>query len=431
MPRKIRCGLRLACCLIVTFCISSPRLLPAVEKDQLANWPQFRGNQGNGLALTSELPTQWSADQNVEWKVAIHDRGWSSPVAEGEEIWLTTASEDGLRMFVLCVDASSGAIKHDILLFTNDSVQPDFHVTNSYASPTPVLDQRHVYVHFGSYGTACLRRDNGQVVWQRRDLPCNHYRGAGSSPVLYQNLLIFHMDGFDHQYAIALNCETGQTVWKKDREIDYGSDNGDFYKAFSTPIVIRVGDRDQLISPASKACVALDPRTGAEIWRVRYDEHSTTVRPVFDGSRIYLSTGFGKAKMICVRVDGSGDVTDSHVDWVQQKSIGSKPSPVLVGNRLFDVTDDGILERIDVDSGEIVWRERLGGKFSASLLATAKYLSAFDHDGKGYVYTVADDPQVVSVNTLPDGCNASPAVIGNALIVRTTTHLYRLADHNE
>jgi len=398
-----------------------------VEKQELASWHQFRGPSGDGLALEADLPTVWSEDQNIQWKIPIHGRGWSSPVVDQGEIWLTTATEDGLKMSVLCIALDTGKVKHDQLLFENETVQPDFHVTNTYASPTPILDAEHVFVHFGAYGTACLKRSDCSVLWQRRDLKCNHFRGAGSSPILYDNLLIFHMDGFDYQYAVALNRQTGETVWKKDRDIEYGTDNGDFFKAFSTPIIINVAGQDQLISPTSKACLALDPRTGDEIWRVRYEEHSTTVRPVFDGHRVYISTGFGKAKMLCVRVDGQGDVTETHVDWIQHKSIGAKPSPVLVSGRLFDVTDDGILERIDLQTGEIVWRERLGGKFSASLLATAQHVYAFDHDGAGYVFTNSDEPQLVATNKLTDGCNASPAVVGNSLLVRTTTHLYHIA----
>lgn len=390
------------------------------------HWRQFRGGPANGVVTEADLPLQWSDSENVVWKTPVHGRGWSSPIVDGEEVWLTTATEDGLKMSVMCFDLASGQIRHDRLIFENAEVQPDFHVTNSYASPTPVLDEDHVYVHFGSYGTACLDRKTCRVMWQRRDLPCNHFRGAGSSPVLVDGLLIFHMDGFDHQYAVALDSRTGATVWKKDRDVEYGTDNGDFYKAFSTPLLITVNGQQQLISPASMACMALDPHTGEEIWRVRYEEHSTTARPVFDGQRIYFSTGFGKAKMMCVRVDGTGDVTDTHVEWVQLKSIGSKPSPVLVNGLLFDVTDDGILERIDTQSGEIVWKVRLGGKFSASLLATASRLYAFDHDGAGYVYSVASEPELLAENMLPDGCNASPAVSGNSLIVRTTTHLYRL-----
>ena len=418
--RRGRAGLGAAQILAIWLCLVS--LAPAEER---ASWREFRGNQGNGLAADAKLPTHWSDTENVRWKTPIHGRGWSSPVVDGHQIWLTTATEDGMKMYAVCVDLETGRIQHDKLLFENSHVQPDFHVTNTYASPTPVLDDECVYVSFGAYGTACLNRQTAEVLWQRRDLPCNHYRGAGSSPILVDQLLIFHMDGFDYQYAIALDRQTGDTVWQAHRDIDYGTEDGDQHKAYSTPIVIEVAGQKQLISPASKSCLALNPQTGEEIWRVRYDEHSTTVRPLFDGRRIYLSTGFSKAKLICVRVDGSGDVTDTHVEWQQAQGIGCKPSPVLVGQRLFDITDDGIISRIDLLSGEVQWRKRLGGKFSASLLATQDALYAFDHDGQAYVFTVADEPQLISENKLPEGCNASPAVAGDSLIVRTTTHLYR------
>ena len=393
-----------------------------------ANWFQFRGPQGDGTAPGQHPPTSWSETENVRWKTPIHGRGWSSPVVLGDEVWLTTATTDGKKMYAVCVDLESGKIKHDKLLFENTEVQKDHHETNTYASPTPVLDEQFVFIHFGSYGTACLRRDNCDVVWQRRDLPCNHFRGPGSSPILYKNLLIFHQDGFDFQYVVALDRKTGNTVWKADRDIAYGTDNGDVFKAFCTPLVIDVAGHKQLVSPASKACLVLDPDTGKEIWRVRFEEFSATARPLFDGKRLYLNTGFGKAQLYCVDADGKGDVTDSpKVIWTQRKSIGSKPSQILVGGRMFSVTDDGIVARLSVATGEVVWQERLGGKFSSSLVATDEHLFAFDHDGKGYVFTVADEPKKVSENNLPDGCNASPAIVNDSLIVRTTTQLYRIA----
>ncbi len=412
--------LGVGCVLLLT------QISPA-QTTEAANWFQFRGPLGNGTAPGQQPPTTWSVGENVRWKTAIHGRGWSSPVVLGNEVWLTTATLDGKQQFAVCVDLETGQIKHDKLIFENVEVQKDHHETNTYASPTPILDDKYVFVHFGSYGTACLRRDTCEVVWQRRDLPCNHFRGPGSSPVFYKNLLIFHQDGFDFQYVVALDRATGETVWKADREIDYGTDNGDVFKAFCTPIIIDVAGQKQLISPASKACLALDPDTGKEIWRVRYQEFSATARPLFDGSRLYINTGFGKAQMYCVKADGHGDITDSDkIVWTQRKGIGSKPSQILVGGRLFGVTDDGIVARISTENGEIVWQDRLGGKFSASLVATDAYLYAFDHEGKGYVYTLADEPQQVSVNQLPDGCNASPAIVQNSLIVRTTTHLYRI-----
>lgn len=388
-------------------------------------WHEFRGDAHDGTALKQRPPLEWGEDKNIQWKVAIHDRGWSSPVVAEDQVWLTTATEDGKKMYALCVSLSTGKRIHDLLVFENETLQADYHVTNSYASPTPVLDDKHVYVHFGAYGTACLDRTSGRVVWQRRDLPCNHYRGPGSSPILYKNLIIFHMDGFDYQYVVALDKQTGETVWKRDRDIEYGTDNGDYYKAYSTPLIINVAGQDQLVSSTSKATVVLNPLTGEEFWRVRYPEFSATARPLFDGKHLFLNTGFGKAQMICVLADGKGDVTDSKILWAQKRGVGSKPSQILVGGRLFSVTDDGVLSRIDTATGELAWQKRVGGNFSSSLVATDEHFFAFDHEGKSYALTVADQPEVVSENTLPDGCRASPAIVDDSLIVRTITHLYR------
>ncbi len=387
-------------------------------------WHEFRGDFHDGTALNQNPPTSWSEEKNLKWKCAIHGRGWSSPVVSGNNIWLTTATEDGLKMSAICVAMDSGKIIHDFVVFENKEVQPDFHVTNSYASCTPVVDDQYAWIHFGAYGTACIDQATGKKIWERRDLPCNHFRGPGSSPILYKDLLIFHMDGFDHQYVIALNKKSGETVWKKNREIEYGTENGDYYKAYSTPLVINVGGQDQLVSSTSKATLVLDPSTGNEIWRVRYNEFSATARPLFDGKYLYLNTGFGKAQMLCIEADGKGDVTDTKVRWGQKKGIGSKPSQVLVDNRLFSVTDDGVVSRIDTSNGEIAWQKRIGGNFSSSLVATKKHLFALDHDGKGFVFTLADEPELVSENALPDGCRASPAIVNDCLIIRTVSHLY-------
>ncbi len=328
-------------------------------------WPQFRGPLGNGHADTTDLPSTWSEEENVVWKTAIHGRGWSSPVADEGRIWMTTATSDGKQMFAVCVEFATGNILHDLKLFDVESPR-EIHKFNSYASPTPVIDGRRVYIHFGSYGTACLDAESGELLWSRRDLPCNHWRGPGSSPTIFENLLIMHFDGYDYQYVVALDKHTGETRWKKDREIDYGTDDGDLMKAFCTPIVIEAGGRLQLISPAAKATIAYDPRTGEEIWRVRYDQHSATARPVFGHDLVFLNTGFSKAELLAVRPEGQGDLTDTHVVWSSKRSIGSKPSHLLVEDLLYVVHDSGVLSCFEAKSGQTVWTHRLGGNFSAS-----------------------------------------------------------------
>lgn len=401
---------------------------PSPVWTQPGEWPQFRGPQGEGFSDHQQVPVRWSETEHVVWKTALHDRGWSSPVAWDEStVWCTTATPDGQRMALLGVDFATGRLVHDIHLFDNDKVS-EIHATNSYASCTPTVDEDHVYAHFGSYGTACVDSRTGQVVWQRRDLPCEHFRGPGSSPILFDDLLIIHYDGFDYQYVVALDKRTGRTVWKRDRDIEYGTDDGDLKKAFCTPLLIRVGDGWQLISPTSKATLALDPRTGEEIWRVRYDTFSATARPLFRGDLLFVNTGFSKADLWAVRPDGRGDVTDSHVVWKQTQSVGSKPSAVLYNGLLFGVHDAGVASCWEADTGKRVWAERLGGNYSASLLRAGDRVYFFNEEGTTTVVQADRQYQLLATNQLDDGCMSSPAVIGDSLIVRTKTHLYRLAD---
>jgi len=328
-------------------------------------WPEFRGPTGDGISLQTGLPLHWSETENVVWKTPIHDRGWSSPVVWDDQIWLTTATTDGKKMFAVCVDKETGKIRHDIHLF--DVKQPrEIHLTNSYASPTPVIEQGRVYVSFGSYGTACLATSSGKVLWQRRDLPCNHWRGPGSSPILFEDRLILNFDGYDYQYVVALDKTTGKTIWKQQRDIDYETDDGDFKKAFCTPAVIQVDGSWQLISPAAKAAISYDPRTGREIWRIGYDNHSATARPLFGHGLVYINSGFSKAQLFAVRPTGTGDVTDSHVAWVERKGIGSKPSHLLYGDWIFGIHDRGTAACFRAETGEKVWEKRIPGNYSAS-----------------------------------------------------------------
>jgi outer membrane protein assembly factor BamB len=184
------------------------------------NWPQFRGPEGNGVSDARGLPLRWSEKENVKWKTPIHGRGWSSPVIWGKQVWMTTATEDGRDQYAVCVDCETGKVLHDIPVFHNDK-PPAIATMNSYASPTPVIEQGRVYVNFGAYGTACLDTATGKEIWSRRDITCNHAAGPGSSPVLADDLLVWPMDGLDAQYVIALHTKTGKTAWKTNRSTDF------------------------------------------------------------------------------------------------------------------------------------------------------------------------------------------------------------------
>ncbi len=388
-------------------------------------WPQFRGPDGQGHAVDSDPPLTWSEQENVVWKTAIHGRGWSSPVIWDDQIWLTTATDDGHEMFAVCVDRQDGRIVRDLQLFHND--KPDDTKTfNSYASPTPVIEAGRVYIHFGSYGTACLDTADGHVIWQRRDLPCNHWRGPGSSPILFENLLILQYDGHDYQYIAALDKETGATVWKKDREIDYLSNDGDLRKAFCTPLVIDTAGQLQLISTCANGALSYDPRTGDVLWKVHFENHSAAARPLFDGDLVYINTGFSKADLWAVRPDGRGDVTDSHVVWKRSKSIGSQPSPLLVEGLIYSVHDAGVASCIDAATGEEVWLKRLGGNFAASPILAGGRIYLCDREGDTLVLAPGREYQELAKNKLDDGCMASPAALGKSLFLRTQSHLYRI-----
>jgi outer membrane protein assembly factor BamB len=408
------------------FLLVATLALPVAAED---NWPQFRGPQGDGTSDATGLPTTWSEKENIKWKTPLHDRGWSSPVVWDDQIWVTAAPEDGTKDFAICVDKNTGKIIHDIHLWDVEKPFPLGNPLNGYASCTPAIEAGRIYVHFGSYGTACLDTKSGKILWQRRDLKCEHFRGPGSSPILFENLLIFHMDGFDFHYIIALNKQTGETAWKTDRSIDYGTTDGDRMKSFATPVIIQAAGKTQLISPSSMATMSYDPRTGREYWRVHYNSHSGAAMPLFGHGLLYLNTGFGKADLMAVRPDGEGDVTATHVVWTAKKSIGSKPSQVLADDLIFNVHDDGVASCLDAKTGEELWTRRLGGKFSASpIYADGKVYFLGDDSHATTVVKAAREYTELAKNNLDEGFMASPAVTGKALILRTRSAIYRVEE---
>ena len=389
-------------------------------------WPQFRGPTGDGLSDAVGLPLTWSETENVAWKTPIHGRAWSSPVVLGNQIWMTTAPEDGSEMSAVCVALDSGRIVHDIRLFSDNVVTQEMIALNTFASPTPVIEEGRVWVHFGVYGTACLDTSTGDVLWTRRDIHCDHFRGPGSSPIVYDDLLIFHMDGIDVQYVVALDKTTGKTRWKTDRSIDLLAYIPDQRKAYSTPLLIEVDGRTQLLSTGSQGSYAYDPATGKELWRIRHDGYSNASRPLFADGLAYVNTGFGKAHLWAVRCDGRGDVTDTHVEWTRTKAVPAKPTPVLVDGLIFMADDNGVASCLEAATGKVVWQKRIGGKHSASPIHAQRRIYFFSHEGETTVIAAARQFKELAKNQLEAGFMASPAVVGKSLILRTKTHLYRI-----
>lgn len=390
------------------------------------NWPEFRGPNGVGVAPDADLPAEFGDEKNVVWKTPIHGKGWSSPVVWGDQVWVSTATDDGLKMAALCVDAKSGKVVHDLLLFENKSVSPDQHAANSFASPTPAIEEGRVYVHFGHYGTACVDTKTGKVVWSRRDIEVDEYRGPASSPILFENLLIFDCDGVDKQFVIALDKRTGKAVWKTDRNIDYGTEVGDYKKAYGTPTIFEIDGKPQMIAPAAVETVAYDPWTGKELWQVKHGWMNASARPLFIHGLVLIAAGKDDSSLIAVK-PGSGDVTESGVVWKSGKAVAQKPSPLLIDGLLYMISDNGIASCRDPKTGEIHWTERVQGEYWASPVSDGKKIFCFSKDGRAPVFA-ADGKKfkLLGDNKFEEGFHSTPAIADGAMFVRSRHHLYRI-----
>lgn len=405
-----------------------------------ADWPDYRGPWHNGHVSAPGdtkpvgLPTKWSESENVKWKTLIPYRGWSTPVILNGQIWLTTATEDGRDFFAVCVDEQSGKMLFNEKLFHCETPEPLGNDVNGYASPSAALEPGRVYVHFGSYGTTCLDTKTFKAIWKRADLPCRHFRGPGSSPLIFKNLLMLSMDGIDLQYVVALDKQTGKTVWKTDRTANWDdldkdgapTRGGDFRKAFSTPLIIEAGGVTQMISSGSKAAYAYDPATGRELWKVNTAAHSPATRALFDKGLVFFATGSGKSEYLAVRPDGRGNVTDSHVVWRTPRGAPRLVSPVLADGLLYLLGEGGIMRCLEAATGNEVWQERVAGECYASPIVGDGYIYCGDINGKMTVLKAGRSFEVVVMNTLDDGFMASPAVSGKAMFLRTKKNLYRI-----
>lgn len=412
------------------------------------SWPQFRGPTGQGYASRSEVPVTWSENENVAWSVELPGRGWSSPVVADGQVWLTTALEapadpklakekrgkgfmapqldvaGEVTLEAICVDLADGKIKHKITLFEVD--EPDaIHKLNSFASPTPVLDDGRLFCHFGTFGTAAVDTASGEILWKTR-LPLQHNVGPGSSPIVYRDLLIIPCDGVDQQYVCALDCNTGEQVWKSDRPPIRSAD-GDRRKAYSTPLMVRRDEGDEVIIPGAQWVCSYEPLTGKELWRVDHGSGFSNVpRPVCAYDRVYICTGFVRPELWAIRLGGSGDVTESRVEWKQTEQIPTMSSPIVVGDEIYLISDKGIATCFDAITGKELWKERVSGNYSASPLYVDGRIYFFSREGKATAIKPGRQFEQIATCELPGGYMASPAVVGDALIVRMEKKLYRI-----
>ena len=388
---------------------------------QTERWPEFRGPTGQGLSAETGVPLEWSESRNVRWKAPVQGRGWSSPVIDRDRVWLTTAvtARDGTSLRAIAYDVETGRELVNVEVFhvrDRDLLNPK----NSHASPTPIVEGDRVYVHFGAAGTAALTA-TGEMIWKAR-LSYQSQHGNGGSPVLYKDLLIVSCDGSDEAYVIALDKATGKTRWKRARRYP-------FDQAYSSPLVIRVGDRDQVVSVGAYRAAAYDPASGAEIWRVNYEDGFSNVpRPVYGHGLVFITTGFQQPSLLAVRVDGKGDVTRTHVAWRLSRGAPYTPSPLLVGAELYVVSDLGVVTCVDAVTGTVHWQQRIGGNHSASPIFAAGRIYFLSEEGVATVIAPGRTFQKLATNVLDGATLASIAVFNGSFFVRSQSHLYRLGD---
>ncbi len=390
------------------------------------DWPEFRGPLGEGHAKAKNLPLEWSSgetNKNIAWKQAIPGKGWSSPVVVKGKIYLTTAVTGGdtsdLKLQTLCLNEADGKILWTTDIFTSPPGQ--IHSKNSNASPTPIVEGDRLYVHFGHYGTACLDL-TGKIIWRNDELKYSPLHGNGGSPIIVDDILFFSCDGLSDPFVVALEKQTGKVRWKVNREAPAKNKF-----SFSTALLITVNGKKQIISPGSGAVVAYDPVDGKEIWRARYGEgYSVVPRPVYGHGMIFIGTGYDRPTAMGIRVDGTGDVTDTHVAWTVNRSAPNTPSLLLIGDEVYMVSDGGIASCLDAKTGTVHWQERVGGNYSASPLFANDRIYLQNETGTGVVLAPGKEFKKLATNELDERTLASYAVVDDALYIRGEQHLFKV-----
>jgi len=408
----------------VTFCF-----IPTTVSAE-TSWPEFRGPDAQGHSLAKGLPSEWSQEKNIVWRTELPGRAWSSPVVASGRIILTNAipltdgdESKGVSLRVFTIEAATGRAGWDTEIFqVTDEAALKMHKKNSHASPTVIYEAGKIYAHFGHYGTACVD-ETGKVLWTNREHSLKPSHGTGGSPVIVDELLIFDNDSTERPGVVALEKATGKTRWRVERPATIAKSKF----SFSTPLIINVNGKKQVISAGSGIVQALNPADGSEIWHVLYAEgYSVVPRPVYAHGMVFLSSGYNKPIGYAIKVDGQGDVTETHVAWTTNKHVPHNPSMLIIGDELYMLDDGGFLSCMDARTGEVHYQERLLGPCSSSLLFADGHIYAIDELGKTAVVTPGKTFLTPQTSELGEKTQASMAVCDNDLLIRTEKALYRV-----
>ncbi len=429
-----------AIALLFTFC----NKLPAGD-----TWPEWRGPSGQGHANAANLPVSWGEDENVAWKTEIVGRGWSTPVIADGVVWVTTATHvpaskeeakirrktstnsmpltisDSASFRVVSLDLASGKILSDKEVFTEIDPQM-IHVDNSYATPTPIIEDGRLYCHYGPYGIVCVDMATREVLWKNRTLRVKHENGPGSSPILWNDVLIIHCDGIDQQYIVALDKHTGQEAWKTARSGKM-HDEPQMKKSYATSLVADVNGAPQVISPAADWVYAYNPETGKELWTLGSGQlgFSNSARPVAGHGLVYVCTGYSKSHLLAIKPPSSKDESPEVV-WKCTKQVPHVSSPLLIGDELYFVSDNGIATCLDAKTGKSHWTARIGSRFWASPIYADGRIYFFDRSSTTTVITPGREFRKLATNKLTGEQLSGAAPVDGSLLIRTSDGLYCL-----
>ncbi len=401
------------------------------------NWPRFRGPTGQGLSSEANLPLYWSPTSNVVWKMAIPGIGWSSPIVWDDRIFLTSTTEDGVSCRVFCVDRLSGKTLWNREVFCQ--VPQYKQQKNSHATPTPVTDGERVYAVFSSGGIAAINFD-GSNCWTYRDAKYYSRHGLGASPIVYGNLLIMPYDGsnrvaepgkwpnntdeeklgwripWDKAFILAVDAKTGRRVWTAKR--------GMSRVAHTTPNIIEVNGQTQLISTAGDAIQGFDPDTGARIWSVYSEGEGVTSSFAMGGGLIFSASGYMDHRLRAVRIEGQGEVTESHIVWEARKGVPSQSSLLYVKPHVYGVSDGGVATCYHEADGKVIQQKRIGGNHCASPVFADGHIYFLSESGETVVMKAGPQLEIIARNTIQERCQASIAVSQGHLFIRSVEHLF-------
>lgn len=397
--------------------VAAPDLQPATT-----DWPWWRGTARNGLATGDAPPDNWGVSDNVVWRTAIPGTGHASPCVWGQRVFVAACDEAAEAQFLVCLDRATGTQQWNVEVDRGGFMAQ--HSKNSHASATPACDGQHVYVVYAARQELLVAAVDfeGRRRWVAKAGAYKSGNGYGSSPVLYKGLVIVAGDNRgprldrlgDTSFLTAIHRQTGEIAWRVKRQ------NGDSY---GTPVVGHIAGKDQLVLGGKNCVAAYDPATGRQLWSVEWPVERTAGTVAFDDKCVYASATFQETELLCIRADGSGDVTGTHVVWREKKGAADVPSPIVHAGRLYVLGDQGIMTCFDVATGKALSKRRLGGNFTASPVLAGGRLFAISEEGKVFVIREGEGCEVLSESSLGEGVMATPAICGGQAFVRTARSL--------